>query len=81
MIKWASVVLWMMHKAAMIFAMFVLQKELYRNMALAFGCVVVLTLFLIADIATCVFVSICVLSTLVSLSMFLSKRLVGNLLL
>ncbi|KAF6020795.1 PTCHD3 [Bugula neritina] len=46
----------------------IIQMELYRNMALAFGCVVVLTLFLIADIGTCLLVSFCVLSTLVEVA-------------
>ena len=35
-------------------------------MGLAFGCVFVLTLLLIADIGACLLVSVCVLSTLVS---------------
>lgn len=45
--------------------------ELYRNMALAFGCVLVLTLLLIADIGACILVSICVLSTLVKIIHFI----------
>jgi len=35
-------------------------------MGLAFGCVFVLTLLLIADIVCCLLVSVCVLATLVS---------------
>lgn len=42
----------------------VIQKELYRNLGLAFLCVLLMTLVLIADIWTCILVCSCVVFTL-----------------
>ncbi|XP_067946636.1 patched domain-containing protein 3-like [Watersipora subatra] len=49
----------------------VIQQELYKNLGLAFGCVIILTLFLIADVVTCALVSACVLATLVEVAGFM----------
>ena len=44
----------------------VIRNELYRNLGLAFLCVFVVTLLLIANIWTCLLVGSCVVLTLVS---------------
>ena len=45
----------------------VIRNELYRNLGLAFLCVFLMTLFLIANLWTCILVGLCVIMTLVSI--------------
>ena len=48
----------------------VIQDELYRNIALAFACVLIMTLILLANVWSCVIVCVCVIMCLVRMQKF-----------
>ena len=56
-----------MNEAYTFFSSQVIKEELFRNLGLAFVCVAIVTLPLIASLGTCIFVCITVVLTLVKI--------------